>query len=85
MSTGGVPLLNGRISRELKATALAKGNQSHLAAVKLLSDFFTVWCYSICEKTKGPRSEGKAEEFKSEMRFKSVTIGLASQLGVCRF
>ncbi|XP_015769456.1 PREDICTED: WD repeat-containing protein 17-like [Acropora digitifera] len=46
MSTGGAPLLNGRISRELKATASAKGNQSHLAAVKLLSDFFTPPCGS---------------------------------------
>ena len=43
MSTGSAPLLNGRVSRELKATAAAKGDKSHLASVKLLSDFFTVW------------------------------------------
>ncbi|XP_068702720.1 WD repeat-containing protein 17-like [Montipora foliosa] len=44
MSTGSAPLLNGRVSRELKATAAAKGDKSHLASVKLLSDFFTPPC-----------------------------------------
>lgn len=42
MSTGGVPLLNGRVSRELKATVAAKGEAAHLSAIKLVSDFFTV-------------------------------------------
>ena len=42
MSSGGPPLLNGRVSRELKATAAAKGDKSHMSAIKLLSDFFTV-------------------------------------------
>ena len=42
MSSGGLPLLNGRVSRELKATAAAKGEAAHLSAIKLVSDFFTV-------------------------------------------
>ena len=42
MSTGGLPLLNGRVSRELKATVAAKGEAAHLSAIKLVSDFFTV-------------------------------------------
>lgn len=42
MSTGGTPVLNGRVSHELKAAAAAKGDKSHLSAIKLLSDFFTV-------------------------------------------
>lgn len=50
MSTGGAPLLNGRVSRELKATAAAKGDKSPLSAVKLLSDFFTV-CDPLANST----------------------------------
>lgn len=42
MSSGGPPLLNGRVSRELKATVSTKGDKSHMSAIKLLSDFFTV-------------------------------------------
>lgn len=42
MSSGGLPLLNGRVSRELKATVVAKGEAAHLSAIKLVSDFFTV-------------------------------------------
>ena len=42
MSSGGPPLLNGRVSRELKATVATKGDKSHMSAIKLLSDFFTV-------------------------------------------
>ena len=42
MSSGGLPLLNGRVSRELKATVSAKGEAAHLSAIKLVSDFFTV-------------------------------------------
>lgn len=44
MSTGGLPLLNGRVSRELKATVVAKGEAAHLSAIKLVSDFFTPPC-----------------------------------------
>lgn len=44
MSSGGIPLLNGRVSRELKATVVAKGEAAHLSAIKLVSDFFTVRC-----------------------------------------
>ena len=42
MSSGGPPLLNGRVSRELKATVATKSDKSHMSAIKLLSDFFTV-------------------------------------------
>ena len=42
MSSGSIPLLNGRVSRELKATVSTKGEASHLSAIKLYSDFFTV-------------------------------------------
>ncbi|KAJ7327361.1 WD repeat-containing protein 17 [Desmophyllum pertusum] len=44
MSSGGVPLLNGRVSRELKASVAVKGEAAHLSAIKLLSDFFTPPC-----------------------------------------
>ena len=49
MSSGGVPLLNGRVSRELKASVAVKGEAAHLSAIKLLSDFFTV--RSTCPPT----------------------------------
>ena len=34
--------MNGRVSRELKATVVAKGEAAHLSSIKLVSDFFTV-------------------------------------------
>ena len=42
MSSGGTPLLNGRVSRELKVTVATKGEASHWSAIKLFSDFFIV-------------------------------------------
>lgn len=44
MSSSGTPLLNGRVSRELKATVATKGEASHWSAIKLFSDFFIPPC-----------------------------------------